>query len=221
MHAVARPEPPMPRSQQLLQAQAAAAAGMPVQVPPPRPQPLSAAPRSMIMAPPQLPQLARAPSMASIDYGKYKTKLCRNYLMGQPCPFESRCAFAHGEEQLQREIEAAQLHHQQQQQMRLRTPGSTTSAYEGSNSSASMEFPMSAPQYQQQHHYAAGSYHYAGNSSDDESTPMAPPTYESFLATTSYLEPASPIDSDPATPVAPVRYRHDPYSMEGIIFKYF
>lgn len=32
-----------------------------------------------------------------IDYTKFKTKMCRNYAMGLPCPFESRCAFSHGE----------------------------------------------------------------------------------------------------------------------------
>lgn len=32
----------------------------------------------------------------SIDYSKFKTKMCRNFLMGVPCPFEDRCAFAHG-----------------------------------------------------------------------------------------------------------------------------
>lgn len=31
-----------------------------------------------------------------IDYTKYKTKYCRNYVMGFRCPFEDRCAFAHG-----------------------------------------------------------------------------------------------------------------------------
>jgi hypothetical protein len=32
----------------------------------------------------------------SIDYSKFKTKICRNYMMGLRCPFEDRCAFAHG-----------------------------------------------------------------------------------------------------------------------------
>jgi hypothetical protein len=43
-----------------------------------------------------------SPSKNVIDYSKFKTKLCRNFLMGLPCPFESRCAFAHSmEEQAQ------------------------------------------------------------------------------------------------------------------------
>jgi len=35
-----------------------------------------------------------------IDYSKFKTKMCRHYLMGLPCPFEDRCAFAHGNDQI-------------------------------------------------------------------------------------------------------------------------
>lgn len=37
-----------------------------------------------------------------IDPAKYKTKICRNYANGVPCPFEGRCVFAHGDSQLQR-----------------------------------------------------------------------------------------------------------------------
>jgi len=36
----------------------------------------------------------------SIDVTKYKTKMCRNYMLGLPCPFEDRCAFAHGNGQI-------------------------------------------------------------------------------------------------------------------------
>ena len=36
----------------------------------------------------------------TIDYSKFKTKMCRHYAMGQQCPFEDRCAFAHGEQQV-------------------------------------------------------------------------------------------------------------------------
>ncbi|CUF25055.1 zinc finger protein, putative [Bodo saltans] len=32
----------------------------------------------------------------SIDYSKFKTKVCRNYMLGLRCPFEDRCAFSHG-----------------------------------------------------------------------------------------------------------------------------
>ena len=33
----------------------------------------------------------------AIDRTKYKTKLCRNYVNGQECPYGDRCVFAHGE----------------------------------------------------------------------------------------------------------------------------
>ncbi|CAD2218059.1 zinc finger protein ZFP1 [Angomonas deanei] len=41
-----------------------------------------------------------------IDYSKFKTKLCRNYLNGIPCPFEDRCAFAHGETEANAEVQS-------------------------------------------------------------------------------------------------------------------
>lgn len=31
-----------------------------------------------------------------IDYSKFKTKVCRNYMLGLRCPWEHRCAFSHG-----------------------------------------------------------------------------------------------------------------------------
>ena len=37
-----------------------------------------------------------SPRKNAIDYTKFKTKLCRHFLMGLQCPFEDRCAFAHG-----------------------------------------------------------------------------------------------------------------------------
>lgn len=36
------------------------------------------------------------PVKVNLDLTKFKTKLCRHYTMGQACPFEARCAFAHG-----------------------------------------------------------------------------------------------------------------------------
>ena len=34
----------------------------------------------------------------SIDAAKYKTKMCRNFVMGIPCPFNEKCAFSHGDD---------------------------------------------------------------------------------------------------------------------------
>eukprot|EP01063_Lacrimia_lanifica_P033270 TRINITY_DN5869_c0_g1_i4.p2 TRINITY_DN5869_c0_g1~~TRINITY_DN5869_c0_g1_i4.p2 ORF type:complete len:320 (+),score=136.21 TRINITY_DN5869_c0_g1_i4:82-1041(+) len=45
----------------------------------------------------QQQQGAAADDKGAIDHTKYKTKMCRNYLKGQVCPFGDRCAFAHGE----------------------------------------------------------------------------------------------------------------------------
>lgn len=35
-------------------------------------------------------------SRQPIDYSKFKTKMCRNYMLGLRCPWEDRCAFSHG-----------------------------------------------------------------------------------------------------------------------------
>ena len=43
------------------------------------------------------PQVGGRTVKNSIDYSKFKTKLCRHYLNGFQCPFEDRCAFSHGE----------------------------------------------------------------------------------------------------------------------------
>lgn len=37
---------------------------------------------------------------ASIDYNKFRTKMCHYYIIKKPCPFGDRCAFAHGDEQI-------------------------------------------------------------------------------------------------------------------------
>jgi len=38
-----------------------------------------------------------------IVVGRYKTKMCRNYIKFGSCPYEHRCMFAHGEEELRSE----------------------------------------------------------------------------------------------------------------------
>ena len=47
---------------------------------------------SDIDSPAYTPMKGRQP----IDYSKFKTNMCRNYMLGLRCPFEDRCAFAHG-----------------------------------------------------------------------------------------------------------------------------
>lgn len=37
---------------------------------------------------------------ASIDYNKFRTKMCHYYIIKKPCPFGDRCAFAHGDNQI-------------------------------------------------------------------------------------------------------------------------
>jgi hypothetical protein len=195
MHPTMRPEPPVPRSQQLRNAAAAAAAGgAPTPVPPPRSNQLT--PTGVASVP--QPVSNRRNNSSSIDYAKYKTKLCRNFLMGLPCPFESRCVFAHGEDQLSAHDP--------------NMPQSSTSQFGGS-----MEFPHT-------HSGVAEGYMHNVSGSDDEGAAAAtscPPTYESFLATHAMMEGASPMGSEPASPVSPMRYRHDPYHPDGYVLKFY
>eukprot|EP00756_Hemistasia_phaeocysticola_P003397 Hpha_TRINITY_DN12225_c0_g1::TRINITY_DN12225_c0_g1_i1::g.17105::m.17105 len=39
---------------------------------------------------------------SAIDARKYKTKLCRNWQSGTPCPYGDRCVFAHGGQEMRR-----------------------------------------------------------------------------------------------------------------------
>jgi len=145
--------------------------------------------------PPRVTGLPNRPRYASsIDYNKYKTKLCRNYLMGVPCPFEHRCVFAHGEDQIPAHTGS---------EAGFDAPQSPSSAYAGG-----MDFPM---QYAALHN----------TSGSDDEVSLHPPTYETFIANTMIVETASPIDSDPASPVSPIRYRHDPYHPDGYVLKYY
>lgn len=68
--------------------------------PPPPPPPPSQQP--------QQPQQSRRDRQhkqehgSAIDVNKYKTKVCRNWQQGTPCPYGDRCVFAHGDVDMRR-----------------------------------------------------------------------------------------------------------------------
>ncbi|KPA73275.1 hypothetical protein ABB37_09987 [Leptomonas pyrrhocoris] len=47
--------------------------------------------------------MPKANKHAEVKPSKYKTSLCQFFLKGEACPYADRCAFAHGEEELQTE----------------------------------------------------------------------------------------------------------------------
>lgn len=229
------PLPPAPRSRQLAEAQAAAAAGLPAQLPPPRPAPMT--PTAVnggggageLASESQFPNTPTAfGAGAPHDAAKYKTKLCRNFMLGHGCSFEDRCVFAHGEDQLG-----------------APPPPPRSSSFHryghGGYGSMHSMFDYSGPQ-----HSSSGIYDPdMGSGLHDPSTPVngyfptgeggmpvpgygneeeeasytagsgapMPPSYEAFVHTAGS---GSPSDSPPA----PTRYRHDPYNFEGYVVKY-
>jgi len=131
---------------------------------------------------------------SAIDYQKYRTKLCRNFQMGLPCPFEDRCVFAHGD-------------------VEVRTPTSNSASNiifrnaDSISNAASAEFPVYSPP--------------SPASTTNAALPtyesfMAAAVSNSIIASPSI---ATPEDSQPSTPPSPIRYRFDPYRPEGIVYE--
>jgi len=137
---------------------------------------------------------------SSIDSHKYKTKLCRNFIMGVPCPFEDRCVFAHGEDQLVAPSVSGPENH-----VRDAAPLPPPS-YTASITAGAVNFP--SPQKR-------------------SSAPPPPPTYNMFMrevvsAVAGDTTP-SPADTEPSTPPASppkgARFRYEPYSTTAIVFE--
>lgn len=53
--------------------------------------------------------MPKANKHAEVKPSKYKTSLCQFYLKGKECPYAARCAFAHGEHELQSESRNVEL----------------------------------------------------------------------------------------------------------------
>jgi hypothetical protein len=53
--------------------------------------------------------MPKANKHAEVKPSKYKTSLCQFYLKGEECPYAGRCAFAHGEHELQTEAKNIEI----------------------------------------------------------------------------------------------------------------
>ncbi|CAJ1006862.1 putative Zinc finger C-x8-C-x5-C-x3-H type (and similar) [Leishmania naiffi] len=53
--------------------------------------------------------MPKANKHAEVKPSKYKTSLCRFFFRGEECPYAGRCAFAHGEHELQTESKNVEL----------------------------------------------------------------------------------------------------------------
>ena len=207
--------PPAPRSRQIADAQAAAAAGLPAQLPPPRPAPTT--PNTLpsgryasfpVGAPPHHPQHlpvgGRNPGVPPT-----KTRMCRNFKLGNACPFEDRCVFAHGDDQL---VSSDQY-------------GSPMSQTYGSMGSTDFAAAQAGAYAATTSHDATpvNSYIFDGSVEDFAAGSAAPPSYAAFVTTdptSSGPGNATGGDSQLDSPATPVRYRHDPYSFDGFVVKY-
>jgi hypothetical protein len=142
-----------------------------------------------------------------IDTHKYRTKLCRNHMMGIRCPFEDRCVFAHGDEQVRPSSGLQTPTPEPVSMSPLSAPVLTAAAM---TNNAALLAPPSPPACQ--------------------AAPPALPSYENFMhsavsASGVFSEPASPLESRPVTPPSTMpaqrelRFRYDPYVLGGIVFQ--
>lgn len=53
--------------------------------------------------------MPKANKHAEVKPSKYKTSLCQFFLKGEECPYAARCAFAHGEHELQTEAKNVEV----------------------------------------------------------------------------------------------------------------
>ncbi|KAG5509044.1 hypothetical protein JKF63_06052 [Porcisia hertigi] len=53
--------------------------------------------------------MPKANKHAEVKPSKYKTSLCQFFSKGEECPYAGRCAFAHGEHELQTEVKNVEL----------------------------------------------------------------------------------------------------------------
>mmetsp|Transcript_10664 Transcript_10664/g.12225 ORF Transcript_10664/g.12225 Transcript_10664/m.12225 type:complete len:210 (+) Transcript_10664:146-775(+) len=144
----------------------------------------------------------------SIDPAKYKTRMCQAFMLGSACAFGSRCAFAHGPQELRQSIPQA-------------PPP-----------------PPPPPSYHQALHQSAVPQDYSGSagpSSPLHSRPQTPRgTVQTFPQTETVLSPgrnpvvhprnslpSSPVTAgDQAYPTFPAnRFRNEPYSPTGFVYQ--
>lgn len=175
-----------------------------------------------------------------IDYSKFKTKLCRNFSLGLPCPFGDSCAFSHGARDLE---PVAQPHG-----ITFLSSARDMDVEDTSSSTGSLGSPKNLPTIGFGTHTVVGaddvkpgvSGYFSSNSSERNSysslnntvagqnanatefLPPPPPSYDAAVSVMGYGRSTSgPYSSGTKAaagvpPSYPTRYRHDPYSFACI-----
>eukprot|EP00672_Neobodo_designis_P015531 CAMPEP_0174849612 /NCGR_PEP_ID=MMETSP1114-20130205/16664_1 /TAXON_ID=312471 /ORGANISM="Neobodo designis, Strain CCAP 1951/1" /LENGTH=227 /DNA_ID=CAMNT_0016083987 /DNA_START=176 /DNA_END=859 /DNA_ORIENTATION=- len=221
------PLPPAPRSRQIAEAQAAQAAGLPAQLPPPRPAPTT--PTALRSGPASANGTAFPPSAHSAPNAK--PKVCRNFKLGNACPYEDRCAFAHVDDQVST---AGSVSEPSPLPPGANGPHGHHASARGLSHYGSMgSMDFAALQQQPSGAYSphdgtpVNSYFPDGSVED-----FAPPSYEAFITNAGsgpapsmpFQQPAhhhrSGSDSPTDSPPTPMRYRHNPYGFDGLIVKF-
>lgn len=179
-----------------------------------------------------------------IDSAKYKTKLCRNYVMGIPCPFAERCAFSHGD------LDAFHLQCQlQPQTLAIPQEGAAVQADTTTVPTPALDQPLSADatefdpsnvnvdvstaiqQMPSTDDCCAlaleGAEFDASTALGCEHPFVSPPSYTDFMAVAAHTFGGSETESDDfiqrnesaisTIPADAKRYRYDPYANSGIV----
>ncbi|CCW68089.1 unnamed protein product [Phytomonas sp. Hart1] len=138
-----------------------------------------------------------------IDPTKLKTKVCRNYALGLPCPFEQRCAFSHGDAATRSpttgDAEAFSPNHGRRASFTTRDDDAcvptTTAMRRVESDSAELD----------------------ASSSDgvSDSAGMPPPAYEIAIQE----DMVGLVDEHALPPAYPTRYRFDPYSYSSVRYE--
>eukprot|EP00743_Colponemidia_sp_Colp-15_P011824 GILK01013299.1.p1 GENE.GILK01013299.1~~GILK01013299.1.p1 ORF type:complete len:183 (-),score=6.40 GILK01013299.1:654-1202(-) len=146
----------------------------------------------------------------SIDYNKYRTKMCHYHIIKKPCPFGERCAIAHGDEQINTPILSSPTHIGEQ------SGYSSFSSRSNLVASSRLNAPVGPIQHVIQGSASVTRVNSYGNesplsfSNSDTSFPPPPAYSDSKL-----LSLSSSSCAPPEYPYQSGRFRYDPYSPSG------
>lgn len=135
----------------------------------------------------------------NMDMTKFKTKVCKNFKNGIPCPFGDNCAFLHITESIQH------VTMKENNNTNRRSMPAKTLSYEGSWFSQGEEKEL------------------LSESSDtvrSTASPLPPPMYEEAIQQRRMKDEdvTSPTSVMMMPPAYPKRFRHDPYSFAGLCY---
>lgn len=134
-----------------------------------------------------------------IDSTKLKTKMCRNFLLGRPCPFEGNCAFSHDESEL----------------VEPQSPTSPQSAFRKRPSNRSAFYSKEDTVATVERELLHGDVVSESNSNSGNFAAGAPPSYREAVQD----DVVNVQDEYALPPAYPTRYRNDPYSYTGVLYE--